>query len=230
MSMSAITSPVWWKICTWVHLRTTYGLDALLIKVILQWNLHQRKEFGSSGLEAPNSTPPGPKMKEGSLWICIKGHIGDERESLKKIIPAQKSMVWCGTKSFEWGVLKVIIELEDPWKSNWFTHHKSIMGILQSSQVVRVWQRAYWSHQRPQHQGYVYWEKCSAIGNVLMFGTKSIHLSVYKPRHGDSTWLLAISTLRFWKKDAGTKAPFYTLLSQVLKLVGRDIELPWEEL
>jgi hypothetical protein len=100
---------------------------------------------------------------------------------IQEIIHAEKITVWCGRKSFEWGFFEnLYLNLKILEDKHWFAHHGFAVGVLQSSAGVMVWQRAIGDIQRHRRQDCKFLLKSFTLGNVQMFGTKSMRWLVWR--------------------------------------------------
>jgi hypothetical protein len=96
---------------------------------------------------------------------------------IQEIVHAERFTVWCGERSFDWGMLESLYRtlktLED---SHWIMHNTFSDSVLQSPAFTMVWQRAHWRH--PQVCAHLL--KYSRNGSVQIFATKCSRWSVWQ--------------------------------------------------
>jgi hypothetical protein len=154
---------------------------------------------------------------------------------IQEIISAERLTVWCGKNRFEWGMLESLyLTLKTFEDTVWFAHHDYVMGVLQSSACVMVWQRAHWRHPEtpiPRLQTLIEvfhdW-KCSDVRDKIyaLVGMANKETAII-PDYSKSAKQIYFAVQEKASKD---KDHFYTLLSQVLGLPGKDIMLPGQSL
>jgi hypothetical protein len=154
---------------------------------------------------------------------------------IQEIISAERLTVWCGKNRFEWGMLESLyLTLKTFEDTGWFAHHDYVMGVLQSSACVMVWQRAHWRHPEtptPRLQTLIEvfhdW-KCTDVRDKIyaLVGMANKETAII-PDYSKSAKQIYFAVQEKASKD---KDHFYTLLSQVLGLPGKDIMLPGQSL
>ncbi|UKZ83317.1 hypothetical protein TrVFT333_011125 [Trichoderma virens FT-333] len=119
---------------------------------------------------------------------------------IQEIISAENIVVWCGTRSFGWGlIIQLYQKLKVLESTHWLTHHAFAMRVFQSSAGVIIWQRAYWRHP----------DTPTPTLKTLINYSKSIYGICQD----------------VWEKDAQNDAHFYNMLARVLGLRGEQMEL-----
>jgi hypothetical protein len=154
---------------------------------------------------------------------------------IQEIIHAEKITVWCGMKSFEWGAFESLyLTLKTLEDAVWFAHHEFLMGVLQSSAGVMVWQRAHWRHPEtptPRLQTLIDvfrdWQCADVRDKVYALVSMASSNTAIVPDYSQSARQVFFAVQ---EKDGQDKAPFYNLLSQVLGLPGKDLRLPGQDL
>ncbi|KAI0867575.1 hypothetical protein GGS24DRAFT_485177 [Hypoxylon argillaceum] len=148
---------------------------------------------------------------------------------IQELLHANDITVWCGSLSFLWGDLeKLYLKLKKIEESNWFAHHRFHMMIMQSSAAVMIWQRAHWRHRdtpMPRLQTLVEifrdW-KCSDLRDkIFALSGMATAQSTVVPDYALTVREVYFAVMR----NVGRDEQFGTLLSQILGLSGREVEL-----
>ncbi|KAL1600568.1 hypothetical protein SLS60_006954 [Paraconiothyrium brasiliense] len=154
---------------------------------------------------------------------------------IQEIAHAGKITVWCGSKSVEWSLIEQLyLTLKTLEDESWWAHHQHAIAVLQSAAAVMVWQRAHWRHARTSTptlktliEIFRDWRcvdvrdkvfallsmasESTAIEANYSMAPRDIYFAV-RDKHPDAGWV------------------FDNLLSQVLGLSHRDIQLNGQDL
>ncbi|KAH6714822.1 heterokaryon incompatibility protein-domain-containing protein [Leptodontidium sp. MPI-SDFR-AT-0119] len=154
---------------------------------------------------------------------------------IQEIIHAKKITVWCGAKEFNWASFKSLyLSLKVLEDNSWDAHHYLVTNVLQSSACVMVWQRAHWRHPDtpiPSLQTLIEvfheW-KCADVRDKVyaLVGMANNETSIM-PDYERSLKQLYFAVQ---ERNPSCEEKFFNLLSQVLVLPGKDIELPGQSL
>jgi len=154
---------------------------------------------------------------------------------IQEIISAERITVWCGKKKFGWGMLESLyLTLKTFEDKVWFAHYDYVMGVLQSSACVMVWQRAHWRHPEtptPRLQMLIEvfhdWQ-CTDVRDKIyaLVGMANKETAII-PDYSKPAKQIYFAVQ---EKASNDTDRFYTLLSQVLGLPGKDIMLPGQSL
>lgn len=149
---------------------------------------------------------------------------------IQEIVHAEKIAVWCGAKSFEWGMLESLYQtlkiLED---THWIMHHKFANQVFQSPAAIMVWQRAHWRHSQtptPSLQTLIevfYKWKCTDVRDKVY--------ALVSMANPDTAIIPDYSRSARQVYSAVQAGPqFNNVLSQILRLSSLDLELPEQDL
>lgn len=149
---------------------------------------------------------------------------------IQEIVHAEKITVWCGAKSFEWGILEnLYLTLKTLEDMHWFAHHEFAIGVLQSSAAVMVWQRAHWRHPQtptPSLQTLIEvfrdWQCTDVRDKVFALVSMASSDTAIIPDYSQPARQV------YFAVQAGPR--FNEMLSQVLGLSRRDLELSGQDL
>ncbi|KAI0188522.1 heterokaryon incompatibility protein-domain-containing protein, partial [Xylaria flabelliformis] len=154
---------------------------------------------------------------------------------IQELLHAKDITVWCGSLRFSWGDLETLyLKLKTVEESNWFAHHKYHMMIMQSSAAVMVWQRAHWRHPDtpiPRLQTLIEifrdWQCTDLRDKVFALSGMATRESTVVPDYALTTREVYFAVLQ---NVRGQQERFRALLSQILGLAGRDVDLNGQDM
>ncbi|KAH9208899.1 hypothetical protein DL95DRAFT_467284 [Leptodontidium sp. 2 PMI_412] len=154
---------------------------------------------------------------------------------IQEIIHAKKITVWCGAKEFNWASFESLyLSLKALEDNGWAAHHYIVTNVLQSSACVMVWQRAHWRHPDtpiPSLQTLIEvfheWKCADVRDKVYALAGMANNETSIVPDYERSPKQLYFAVQ---ERNPSCEEKFFNLLSQVLVLPGKDIELPGQSL
>lgn len=154
---------------------------------------------------------------------------------IQEILHAEKITVWCGSKKFDWkGIETLYLKLKTVEDNNWFSHHDSLLVVLQSSAATIVWKRAHWRHPDtpvPRLQQLVEifrdWQCTDIKAKVFALVGMAAMDSAIVPDYSHSTRKNYRAVMDTVYSDVSN---FANLWSQVLALTERDCALVGREM
>ncbi|KAF7531295.1 hypothetical protein G7054_g8997 [Neopestalotiopsis clavispora] len=152
---------------------------------------------------------------------------------IQELLHARKITVWCGTKYFDWSDIEALyLKLETIQNTHWFAHHEFFMPIKQSAATTMIWQRAHWRHPKtppPRLSRLIEifrdWHCTDIRDKVFALVGMATPESTIVPDYALTTREIYFAVMRKVRRD---RIDFANLLSQLLGVAGKDVEL-WEQ-
>ena len=154
---------------------------------------------------------------------------------IQEIVHAEKITVWCGAKSFKWGIVEnLCLTLKTLEDTHWFAHHEFVIEVLQSSAMVMVWQRAHWRHLltptpslRMLIEIFRDWQCTDVRDKVFALVSMASSNTAIIPDYSQPARQVYFAVQ---EKHAEAGPRFDNMLSQVLGLSGQDLNLSGRDL
>ncbi|KAI0809431.1 heterokaryon incompatibility protein-domain-containing protein [Xylaria sp. FL0064] len=155
---------------------------------------------------------------------------------IQELLHAEDITVWCGSLHFPWGDMeKLYLKLETVEEANWFAHHEFHMRVMQSSAAVMIWQRAHWRHPDtpvPRLPTLIRifrdWQCTDLRDKVFALSGMATEESTVVPDYALTIREVYLAVMQNVQRE--DEEQFGTLLSQILGLAGRDIDLPGQKM
>ncbi|KAI1347733.1 heterokaryon incompatibility protein-domain-containing protein [Xylaria sp. FL0043] len=184
----------------------------------------------------PGYYPLWTRQQGDALQILCERPYWRRMWIIQELLHAEDITVWCGSLHFSWGDMeKLYLKLKTVEEANWFAHHEFHMKIMQSSAAVMMWQRAHWRHPDtpvPRLPTLIKifrdWRCTDLRDKVFALSGMATEESTVIPDYALTVREVYLAVMQnVERKD---KEQFGTLLSQILGLPGRDIELPGQNM
>ena len=95
----------------------------------------------------PGYHPVWPKKVGEALHMLCQRQYWRRIWIIQELLHAQKIIVWCGTRYFDWKHLETMyLKLRTLEDTNWFTHLSYHANVMQSTPATMIWQRAHYRH------------------------------------------------------------------------------------
>ncbi|KAI0854642.1 heterokaryon incompatibility protein-domain-containing protein [Xylaria cubensis] len=179
--------------------------------------------------------PVWSKQQGNALYALCERPYWRRMWIIQELLHAKDITVWCGSFHFSWENLETLyLKLKTVEESNWFAHHKYHMMVMQSSAAVMVWQRAHWRHPNtpvPRLQTLIEifrdWQCTEIRDKVFALSGMATQESTVVPDYALTTREVYFAVLQ---NIRGQQEQFRILLSQILGLAGRDVDLNGQDM